>query len=102
MAALAGFALAFAIELIALAVLRRVLDPVPQGAQPYVIWVLIGCVVLSALVAGIADRRAQRFGVGSAAGASLLLLFASWALWVAAFQMACGGTQTPFFAISCN
>ena len=102
MAALAGFAFAFAIELIALAVLRRVLDPDAQGAQSYIIWVLIGCIVLSALVAGIADRRAERFAVGSAAGASLLLLFASWVLWFAAFQMACGGTQTPFFAMSCN
>ena len=48
MAALAGFAFAFAIELIALAVLRRVLDPDAQGAQSYIIWVLIGCIVLSA------------------------------------------------------
>ena len=102
MAALAGFALAFAIELIALAVLRRVLDPDPQGAQPYLAYVLIGCAVVAAGCAGIAGRRGQRFDVGSAVGASLLLVFASWVLWFAAFLTACSGTQNPFFAIGCE
>ena len=102
MAALAGFALAFAIELMTLAVLRRVLDPDPQGAQPYLAYVFIGCAVVAAGCAGIAGRGQRRFDVGSAVGASLLLVLASWALWFAAFQMACGGTQTPFFAIGCD
>ena len=102
MAALAGFAFGFGVELIALAVLRRALDPDPQGAQPYLAYVLIGCAVVAAGCAGITGRGQRRFDVGSAVGASLLVVFASWALWFAAFLMACGGTQTPFFAIGCD
>ena len=102
MAALVGFAVGFGVELIALAVLRRALDPDPQGAQPYLAYVLIGCAVVAAGCAGIMGRGQRRFGIASALGAAVLLVLASWVLWFAAFQMACGGTQTPFFAIGCD
>ena len=100
---LAGFTVAFAVELAVLALLRPILDPDPHGEQLYLVWVWVSCAALSVATAQAVSQHAnRRFDVGAGLRALVLFVVASWMLWFAAIVMTCSEIQMPFFAVGCD
>ena len=98
-----GFAVALAVELAALALLRWLLDPQPHAAQLYIAWVAIGCASLAtAVVLATGHSIHGRVNAAAAVGAALLVLLASWVLWFSAYLMACNDWGNPFFNVGCD
>jgi len=65
--------------------------------------VAVGCAVLAAVTAQSAALRLRgRLSLVALVGAPLLVLLASWTLWMASFIMACNDVGSPFFRLSCN
>ena len=92
-----GLLVGFGTELVALAVLRVVLDP-SDTDKLYVLWVLLGCMALSVAVAGV--LRGLRWW--TVPPILIVQTFATFVLFLAAFGLDCRGASNPFFNMHCD